>query len=780
VGFKLRFEAPTLEIAEPIMGVSIMRSLGPIRGQVDVNGTTEALSFDNILVTGGRSGRLYVDWRGRIKKIPLIEGEVLSGQETSGTLSAARSSDFAALFGVTLADVGPVRGSWRDTDHEGIVGMSDIKVVIGDGKTFDLQVNGAIAEIVDLNKDREEIEIQWINFQFELNTSDSHGIAKLIGVAMPDLGALNGRWTISGGEKSLAVRNVSLTSLSSGGLKTQTTGSVGHIAPEAGGALKDVDLQFTGKAPDFRAVPGLGGLNLPALGPLRVEAHLKDQDGALNLDRLTIHTGDEDKPTLRLQGRIDRIQDWERMDFQADFETLAQPWLQMLLKDPVTESPVLQGALRIGRIDDGWRIDKFKLGTREQGGLSMEGAGTIRMEGDSPSVDMQIFSKMADPSAWGRLFDVSLPSLAPTQITGWYRENENRHQFSGEIRLGDSRFQTDFNASTHDRKPVIEATLAAQTLRLQDLGFYPQSQPSAPPSTPAPHAETPPRLFDEEPLPLAILQDFDLSLKILADQIISREIAFKQIGLDLTVKDGRLQIGPITAKYLNGDATIDATIDTNETPPVMALNMAVEDADIEEVLTSVDRPLILGGQLTLFADLHSSGRSAHEIAAHLQGETGFVIEHGRIKREIELMASDALDFLFTGPASQTYTALNCTAFRMRFKEGTGTIQVFFVETPGMRAEAYGHVDLADETIALVVNPTSKRRLIRRSSPVRIKGSLQDPSIVKVPVEEAAILAGQIFVPYVALPARALGYLWSLIKRDKDEENTCFLPPETDP
>jgi len=193
----------------------------------------------------------------------------------------------------------------------------------------------------------------------------------------------------------------------------------------------------------------------------------------------------------------------------------------------------------------------------------------------------------------------------------------------------------------------------------------------------------------------------------------------------------------------------------------------------------VDKPLVLGGQLTLFVDLHSRGRSAREIAVNLQGETGFVIENGQIQRKVELMASDALDFLFTGPASETYTDLNCTAFRMLFRDGTGTIQTFFVETPGMRAEAFGHIALADETVAVIINPTPKRRLIRLSSPVRIRGPLQDPSIFKVPAEEAAILAGQIMLPYVTLPARVLGYLWSLISKD-DTEGTCFMPPENGP
>jgi hypothetical protein len=207
--------------------------------------------------------------------------------------------------------------------------------------------------------------------------------------------------------------------------------------------------------------------------------------------------------------------------------------------------------------------------------------------------------------------------------------------------------------------------------------------------------------------------------------------------------------------------------------------MAIEDADLEEILTSVDKPLVLGGQLTLFADLHSGGYSARELAANLSGEVAFAVESGRIQRKIEWLASDALDFLFTGPTGGTYTDLDCSAMRMLFQDGVGKIQVFYVETPGMRAEAFGRIDFNDETLALLVNSESKRRLFRKTSPVRINGPLRDPSILKVPAEEAAILAGQILVPVVALPARALGILWSIISRD-ESEITCFIPPEDSP
>jgi hypothetical protein len=525
----------------------------------------------------------------------------------------------------------------------------------------------------------------------------------------------------------------------------------------------------------------LDAVDLPDLGAFEAAARLKNGDGHLNLEALRIRTGPADRPSLQIDGKLTTIDDPEKIHLAASFQTGLRPWLEKMRKDPTAVNPQVEGRLELAPRKDRLQFDQFALSAPDCGGLELEGAGMVHLaeDGDGPQVDLQLQTRIEDPAALGDTIGLPLPDLAPTTLTGWYRETADLHEFSGDARLGDSRFQVDFHGALKDETPVIEATLAAQTLRLQDLGFYPEESDAGGPTETEAEDQTDAPLFSPEPLPLSILDEVELTLKILADRIEAREDVFKNVDLALIVRDGRLQIGPTTIEYKNGTTSIDAFLDTSESPPVASLNMAIEDADLEEILTSVDKPLVLGGQLTLFVDLHSGGYSARELAANLSGEVAFAIENGRIQRKIERLASDALDFLFTGPTGRTYTDLDCSAMRMLFQDGVGTIQVFFVETPGMRAEAFGHVDFNDETLALLVNSKSKRRLLRKTSPLRINGPLRDPSILKVPAEEAAILAGQILVPVVALPARALGVLWSIISRD-ESEITCFIPPEDSP
>ena len=198
-----------------------------------------------------------------------------------------------------------------------------------------------------------------------------------------------------------------------------------------------------------------------------------------------------------------------------------------------------------------------------------------------------------------------------------------------------------------------------------------------------------------------------------------------------------------------------------------------EDIDVDDMLAYLHEPLILEGKLNLAVDLHSTGKSAKEIAANLTGEFGAALENGKIQRSIEFLASDALDFILKTPRRKTYTNLNCFVSRLLFENGLGDVQVLYLDTPAVRAQGAGTVNLASERIDLVINPTAKRRLFKRGSPLRIHGRITKPSIIKVPAKEAAILAGQIFAPFVALPARALGTLWSIIRQDKDQNSPCL-------
>lgn len=183
--------------------------------------------------------------------------------------------------------------------------------------------------------------------------------------------------------------------------------------------------------------------------------------------------------------------------------------------------------------------------------------------------------------------------------------------------------------------------------------------------------------------------------------------------------------------------------------------------------------MILSGSLTLVVDLQSAGRSVREIAANLSGEFSLALENGRIRRIVDLLSADAFDLVFATADQRKYTDLQCLVNKVQFEKGVGTIELFFMDTPKTRVGAAGNINLAQESIDMVINPEKKRRVLKKGSAVQIKGPLAKPKIRTLPGTEAARLYGSIFMPYVFLPARALGTLGFLVKKDKEATGCVF-------
>jgi uncharacterized protein involved in outer membrane biogenesis len=774
VNCKLRIDAPDMKAAGPLIMATLFPGLGPVSAEALVTGTTDVLTLEDIAVIAGRPDRVQIKWNGRIGRFPLTEDRPFSDVKTVASLQAATTTDVAELFGISLPDLGPLQGSWRATDHNEIIGFEDVKINVGDGEKFRLGITGGVESVYR----HDEVSIDGIDLNLNVHAADTDLISKLFDMPMPDLGNLDGRLSVSGSQRAIALSDIRLTTVSPKGLETATTGRVGHIGLEKEKTIKEVSVQFTARAPDISAVPVFSDLHLPELGVFHLTAQLRDRRNGLDVETFEIRSGVQDKTTLRMLGHINHIISLvhEAMELQADFEADSQPWLETYLHRSLSKSPRFEGSVKLARSDGLLRIDAFKISTAEFGGLSLQATGTANPSADLPRINVQMILEAGNPSAWGPVLGVSLPHFSPLAVDGRYAIEANKHIFQAETRIGNTRFQTDFRAAFSQQRPGMDLIISAPTVYLEDLGFYPEVQAEGSvPLTPSKTKKDGP-LFDEKPLPLEALKTFDFSLSLAADKVLGKNVALNQVGLDAILENGRLFIGPSKINYRDGSMSVEASLDVASAEPKISAKITAEDIDIDDVLSYLHEPLIFEGQLNLVVDLRSAGNSIKQIASGLTGELDVALENGRIQRIINLLAADALDFLFTAPVKNIYTDLNCMVVRLHFEDGSGAIQVLYLDTPAVRARGAGSVNLADETIDVVINPEAKRRLFKSSSPVRIQGRLGDPSIKKVPVKEAAILAGQIFAPFVALPARALGYLWSLIRNDKDEKSPCISNP----
>jgi hypothetical protein len=280
-------------------------------------------------------------------------------------------------------------------------------------------------------------------------------------------------------------------------------------------------------------------------------------------------------------------------------------------------------------------------------------------------------------------------------------------------------------------------------------------------------------LFSDKPLPFHALKAIDLAVSVDVKRMMGEDFVLRDLDFDMSLENGKLRIAPATVIYENGSASIDCTVDAVSSKPEMAFKITAEDIDIGALLAHFHAQPFVKGQLNLVVDLQSSGKSPREIATALEGEFRVAVEEGKIKRVVEFMGADAVDFLTEIRSKVEYRDLHCMALGFVFEEGMGNSEMIYLESPKMYARGGAQIDLHTETMKMVLQPKPKRGLRGMTSAVTIKGPIVDPQVRKLPFREAAKLFGEITMPVVFLPARGLGYLWYLIKKDKEEDSPCL-------
>ena len=292
---------------------------------------------------------------------------------------------------------------------------------------------------------------------------------------------------------------------------------------------------------------------------------------------------------------------------------------------------------------------------------------------------------------------------------------------------------------------------------MKHIGIYPAPPPE---EIPIPANKKPPpaeALFDDTPLSLDALKNVDLVFSLDAVNVVGQDVRIENLDLDITIENGRLHVYPASIVYAAGFTEIDFTLDASGPTPAFDLKITGEDIDVENLLARAHEPIILSGELSLVADLHSVGRSKRELASNLAGEFSLAIENGRIRRIVDFLSTDALNMVFATADRRRVRDLNCLVGKIHFQDGVGDIDILFMDTPRIRARAAGNVNLASERIDIVINPEQKQRLFRRrTAAVRIRGPLTQPSFRAMSLEEAARLYGTILMPYVFLPRNGAG------------------------
>ena len=757
--------APSAAVAMAPFGRADLPDLRPFRADGRIGGSFEALALDPVTVRAGQSGPLRFRIDGAVDRVPL-DGRPPAGVKLETVIAADNTAVLSTMFGSTIPDFGPLRATARIRGRNRTYGVPRLRLVMGDEKGAGLTVTGQIATLLR----PDGFSVEGIDLTAVARNFVLPALPGRLGRTLADLGPYNGRFQVAGHAEKLSISNADLTTLSPRGLRVEATGGIAGIRFTGDKPVEGMNLSLTASAPAWTALPAAAGLDLPDLGPLQATAKIYGGSGrGFDVEPFEILAGNAQQEVLHVQGQILRIGIRDQVTLDAVFETGSRPWAAHYLQRPEAMNVPLTGAIRATTDADGLRIDTFRLAAAGDERLSMEARGRIHHRREPTAAEMELEVRAPDPGIIGSMTGISLPKFAPLAIDGRIGGNAGKLQFSGEIHFGDTRFQSSINVDLTAQRPKVGAAFAADIVLLTDIGIFPAPPPEEM-AVPAEKPTPPPAgmIFDDTPLELDALKTFDLVFSLDADTVVGQAVRIENLDLDITLQDGRLHVYPASVVYAAGFTEIGFTLDASGPVPVFELKITGEDIDVEDLLARAREPIVLSGELSLAADLRSAGRSRRELASNLAGAFNLAIENGRIRRIVNFLSTDAMNLVFATADRRQHTDLSCLVGGIRFQDGIGEIDFFFMDTPRVRARAAGNVNLASETIDIAIHPEQKRRLFRRqTSTVRIHGLLARPSFRTMPLEEAARLFGTILMPHVFISEQVLGSLWPLIRRDRN-------------
>ena len=242
--------------------------------------------------------------------------------------------------------------------------------------------------------------------------------------------------------------------------------------------------------------------------------------------------------------------------------------------------------------------------------------------------------------------------------------------------IGPVKVQGAATAALGGPRPSIAADVRTSEILL-DL-FLPKGTATTAAARPAPGtrpgaAPAGPR-WSNEPLDVSALRDFDAEIQLASSAITWGAYKFAEPKVKLAVRNGVLDVNPLTGKLFGGDVQLTARLDGSQSPRV-ALGLAVTRGNLAEAVKQAAGLDSVSGVFDVQAQIAGAGRSQLELVSNLSGQAQLSARQGAIRGFDLKMLSERLKRL---NEISDYLALLQTAFgggTTAFQTVSGTFQM---------------------------------------------------------------------------------------------------------
>jgi len=359
-----------------------------------------------------------------------------------------------------------------------------------------------------------------------------------------------------------------------------------------------------------------------------------------------------------------------------------------------------------------------------------------------PDSPVTVSVKITQPAQLASRLNIWLPASAPITISGVV--TPARKQVPLKIsKLQAKAGETDLagELSIRQQPLALDMRLQSKRLRVQDL-IQKTEQGDKDKAADAPAAGKK-RVFSDQPMAMDWLKNLQLTLDAgIGELQLDAKRQIMDVNLKAVINNRRLDLKLNSMRWADGDWQGRVVVDGGQQVPAVSASLSTRKAALARLIPDAEKWL-QGGELALKGELRGRGRSAHEIAASLNGTLDLRLGQMGV-------AASGLKFVAGGLLAQTlgaltpksrnshaggegFTRFDCTVAWFDIRKGVASAP----KTIGMESKYFnvggeGSIDLGKEKLDLHFIPKPRKglgvSLSTVSNIVMLGGTLSQPKI----------------------------------------------------
>jgi uncharacterized protein involved in outer membrane biogenesis len=381
------------------------------------------------------------------------------------------------------------------------------------------------------------------------------------------------------------------------------------------------------------------------------------------------------------------------------------------------------------------------------GKTSLKAKGTIANLADLAGIDATFDLQGRNLEELYKLLGVVLPSTPPYKLRGKLAKHGKvwaASQIQGTLGSSDLSGALSFDQSA--AVPLLTGKVQSRLLDFADLapviGLPPPDGPtpvktaaSTATSEPAPvkRAKAPPST--RKVLPVATL-DVTRIKAMNADVVYSAaDIRHVEVlpldkgSVHVKINAGVMQLEPISLGIAGGTVAGSIRVDANLMPAAFTTRLDVRALQLNKLFPAVETSKSSLGKISGQFDLKGRGNSVAQMLGSASGDMAVLMGKGEISNILlEFMGLDGgevIKFLVRGDRN---VQLRCAAAAFGVNQGLMTSKTIVLDTADTVINGRGSVNLANETLDLILDPAPKdQSILSFRSPLRIGGTFASPS-----------------------------------------------------